>query len=388
MTRETAKLLTFQPRAAEPAKAKPTVPVVRLSEREALLLSMLTFKRPHDSQTEIDFINKYIVPLGVGQDECGNLWYRADGDTLPIMWSCHTDTVHRTEGKQTVTYGDGVATTDSGECLGADCTTGVWLMTEMIKAKVPGLYVFHRSEEIGGIGSHWIAQHHEKYVSDRVSMAIAFDRKGYHDVISHQGTRTASDAFCNAIGAALKAANPALDYAACDGGTFTDTASYKAFLPECTNLSVGYFKQHTAAEYQDVHHALALLDAVCAVDWTQFSPSRNPATDNDYPERKGYYAGGYGLGWGSYSRYYGSNSVKGGASVAGDTTRPREVESLADELARAECWRDGFSYSAPAKLDRFVYDHSSVVADFLFECGYTLDDLEAYQAGKHFGPTI
>ena len=45
---------------------------------------------------------------------------------------------------------------DNNECLGGDDGTGVWLMTKLIEAGVPGRYIFHRAEEVGGRGSGWI----------------------------------------------------------------------------------------------------------------------------------------------------------------------------------------------------------------------------------------
>ena len=37
------------------------------------------------------------------------------------------------------------------------------------------------------------------------------------------------------------------------GGSFTDTANYTDIIPECTNLSCGYYNAHTQSEYQITH---------------------------------------------------------------------------------------------------------------------------------------
>jgi hypothetical protein len=51
-------------------------------------------------------------------------------------------------------------------CLGADCTTGVWLILEMIKANVPGVYVIHSDEEVGGKGARDMVNAHIKIKND------------------------------------------------------------------------------------------------------------------------------------------------------------------------------------------------------------------------------
>ena len=75
------------------------------------------------------------------------------GEGSETLFSSHTDTVHRTGVMQNVfieTADKPKFETDSGQCLGGDDGTGVWLMLELIKAGVPGLYIFHRAEEVGG----------------------------------------------------------------------------------------------------------------------------------------------------------------------------------------------------------------------------------------------
>ena len=56
----------------------------------------------------------------------------------------------------------------------------------MIAADVPGTYIFHREEEIGGKGSGWIADNKDNWLSN-YSSCIAFDRYGNNSIITHQG---------------------------------------------------------------------------------------------------------------------------------------------------------------------------------------------------------
>ncbi|MFG1395853.1 hypothetical protein [Roseixanthobacter pseudopolyaromaticivorans] len=236
----------------------------------ATLLAMLRYRRPASTKTERYFIERFIEPLGVERDAYGNLTKRI-GDA-PVLWSCHTDTVHSQGGKQKLAIEGNIVKADgASNCLGADCTTGVWLMAEMIKAGKPGLYVFHRDEEIGGHGSNHIA-HKTPELLDGIKMAIAFDRYGTKSIITHQwGGRCCSDVFAKSLGAEL-----GLGMEADDGGSFTDTANYTDLVGECTNVSVGYLHQHTKREQQDVAFALRLLDALLALDVWRIQVFRQP----------------------------------------------------------------------------------------------------------------
>lgn len=241
----------------------------------ATLIEMHTFKRPHGSRTEKQFIRQYIQSLGEGvkTDIFGNYWYRI-GDA-PVMWSSHTDTVHSHKGRQSIGYdGDeiGVAASDKqADCLGADDTAGVWLMLQMIAAKRPGLYVFHRGEEKGCLGSKYITKENKELV-DGIKFAIALDRKGTRDVITHQrGKRTCSDDFAKSMADQL-----GMGYMPDNGGIYTDTAEYTDLIGECTNISVGYRNAHGQSERLDCSHIFKLRDALLKLDWEQLVEKRKP----------------------------------------------------------------------------------------------------------------
>jgi hypothetical protein len=248
------------------------------------LLEMLTYKRPGGSKTERAFIERYIAPLGATPDRYGNYWLSV-GPNPTLLFSSHTDTVHHDEGFQKVLVdGDGIATAEiypNGvrgkkltNCLGADCTTGVWLMMEMIRAGVEGVYVFHREEESGGNGSLHVAKHEPERL-EGIRAAIAFDRKGYGSIITHQMYgRCCSEAFAETLSDAI-----GLDMISDDGGTFTDTANYTHLIGECTNISVGYFGQHGPAEAQDLNFALQLRDALICADFSNLLFEREPSED-------------------------------------------------------------------------------------------------------------
>ena len=297
-----------------------------IESRINTLLTMLTYKRPARSESEEAFIARYITSLGTLPDGYGNYWLTI-GDS-PILWSSHTDTVHKTPGMQKVVFGDGIATVHNGECLGADCTAGVWLMRQMILAGIPGTYVFHRDEEIGGKGSQYIATK----TPDRlrgIDFAIAFDRQGDSDVITHQAYgRTASNEFARSFSAAtgLKSLKP------CGKGIFTDTANYSHLVSECSNISVGYYDNHRPAEMLDVNFLSCLLSCILTADFRTLACSRDPNRDE--------YEGGYGFD-------------DRGPFVDLQTPSGNDLEE-------------------------FAFEHPEIVARFIEEMGYSVDDLYAY----------
>ncbi len=242
-----------------------------------LLLEMLTYCRPYEVATTDHFIARFIQPLGAEPDIYGN-WHvvipNADGSPSRVLWSCHTDTVHWQGGRQTVHYAVSTGLVklskrskynDCRNCLGADDTAGVYLCVQLITARVPGHYIFHYGEESGGIGSSDLARLDPGQLRD-ISIAIALDRRGSGDVITHQyGRRCASDLFGLSLAMELNRLEPLFTYDLAHG-VYTDTAEYADVIPECCNLSVGYGREHSAEEYLDTRHVFRLEAALTALD--------------------------------------------------------------------------------------------------------------------------
>ncbi len=247
------------------------------------LIDMHSYKRPAGSATEHEFIDKYVATLpGAHRDPWGN--WRVVVDDTPVLWSCHTDTVHYDDGRQTTHYDDATGilalsrfSKHHSGCLGADDTAGVFIMCEMIKRAVPGTYVFHYGEEKGCIGSRDLAEFDSLWLQ-RFDMAIALDRGGCQDVITYQiGDRCASDAFARSLANELHAVSTITLSPA--HGIYTDTASYVDLIPECTNLSVGYSGAHGRSESLNCWHVLRLLDALCRLDTDMLTVDRDPDAD-------------------------------------------------------------------------------------------------------------
>ena len=244
---------------------------------------MLSHCRPARSATEGQFIETFLTPLNVAKDQFGNHFVIIGDERPSILWSSHTDSVHTKEGMQKVAF-DGkfifLPKGSKSNCLGADDAAGVWIMMEMIKANVPGLYVFHFAEEIGCIGSRGIANDNPKFL-DGIKAAIAFDRRGIDSVITHQGSRCCSDAFGNSLAAQLPERFK-LD----PTGMLTDTKQYMQIVPECSNVSVGYYNEHRSEEKLDVGHLIELRDHMIKIDASKFVIERDPTAVVSLPKRK------------------------------------------------------------------------------------------------------
>jgi hypothetical protein len=252
----------------------------QVNNRLGELYEMLAHCRPHESPTEAEFVRKYVQSIpGMGFDKFGNGLLRIG--TAPVLWSCHTDTVHHKDGMQEVEVFKHKGRPEfmmlnrksqkRGNCLGADDGAGVWLMRRMVEARVPGLYVFHAGEEHGGLGSAWLAKNRADLLAD-IKFAVAFDRKGTSDVITHQmGERTCSDQFARTL------ANQLGGTFVPDGtGVFTDTLHYADTVSECTNISVGYDGAHSATESLDLIHLLEVRDAILSFDLSKWTAHRTP----------------------------------------------------------------------------------------------------------------
>jgi hypothetical protein len=263
------------------------------------LARALSMMRPHDSEGTrrlTDWLQERApAHARMHRDGAGNLHVDTrmtkDHRTLFVA---HVDTVHRKEGpnkiKQTSThwYADGAA-------LGADDGAGVAMLMHLLHANVHAYYIFTQGEECGGIGATWLAKHDADLLSE-FDRAIAFDRRGIDSVITHQGRgRCCSDAFADALSDALNA-DMTLMYLPDNTGVYTDTAEFIEVIPECTNISVGYYSEHSDKESLDIIHFQALADRVALIDWDSLPTDRDPTVVEV-------------MDWGRWGGYAGTSST-------------------------------------------------------------------------------
>lgn len=224
------------------------------------LLCRYTSPYPHEERVW----SKFLAELRATPDGLGN-YQRFIGHSSTIF-AAHLDTADSSE-PQAVNFAEDdphILKTDGSSILGADDRSGILVLYHLMQAKVPGLYWFFVGEEHSGIGSGQAAKRYgSELYAQGYSRMICFDRKGQHSIITHQkGTRTASDEFAWALAAAL-----GMNHQPDPSGSFTDSKSFSPYIPECTNISVGYQNAHFVHEQQDVGYLERLIKRVVQVDW-------------------------------------------------------------------------------------------------------------------------
>ena len=224
------------------------------------------------------------------KDSHGNYYYKI-GKSRTIFTS-HLDTACKESTPVTHVFDGNMIRTNGKTILGADDKAGVTILLHLIKNKIPGLYYFFIGEEVGCIGSGLAAKYDKfKGLYDRI---ISFDRKDTGSVITYQSSsRCCSDVFADELSKQLNKRGD-MSYKKDDGGVYTDSAEFTHLIPECTNISVGYYKEHTTNECQDIKHLAKLADACLLIDWEKLPTRRDPSKT----EYKSYdYGCGYGYGW-------------------------------------------------------------------------------------------
>lgn len=317
----------------KPAPPATATPIIAGSQPDPLLVDILCWPRRHDSPAELAFV-KWLQALPMVKDlKMTKLALDSWAWTVPgkgdteVMFSCHVDTVddwqscQQASAKKKLVYDPamsiiGLDTSHKvGTCLGADDGAGIWLMLKMIEAKVPGTYVFHRGEEVGGLSAKGNAKDHKAFFST-FKQAIAFDRHMNTDVIIQQGGSICASATYGAALAAALNAGSGFAYKEATNGVFTDTKEYRGIISECVNIAVGYQSQHGSSEFQDWEHLEGLMKKVTTMKWHELPTSREPHQS----EPAGYggsswqgrdWSGSRGSAKGLQDDFFGRDSKKG-----------------------------------------------------------------------------
>lgn len=311
---------------------------------------------PHGTEHELFDI----IPQNLEMDDFGNLFIKI-GES-DVMFTSHFDTATRALTSVTHVFDGDTIKTDGKSILGADDKAGVVIMLNMIENEIPGLYYFFLGEEVGCVGSKKVSEAHSVEKLSYINKVISFDRRGTDSVITFQGgSRCASDEFAEALSVELNKNNPKFSYKTDPTGVYTDSAQFVKIYSECTNISVGYYNEHTFSENQDIDHLTQLAETCLKVDWNSL-PSSRDFTKVEYDEY-GYY-GGYGFGYGA-----GYSSGVGGGSSNHSSNRGGNWSYISsrgknDSCTSVNLWGDEDSYKTPSKLIHFYDDEFELVSSF------------------------
>jgi len=178
------------------------------------------------------------------KEHCGNL-YSIRFEGLPVFVA-HMDTVNDFDMKKQLMFDKELQILSRQDgILGADDKAGVNLILNHIENVN---FIFTIDEEIGALGMQDLVDKSkllEDLIEFNVSCAIELDRKGTNDILGDAHGYCGKD-----LQVQLENALPA--YLG-NVGVFTDI-DYLCDIIASTNISVGYFNQHSKNEYLDVKH--------------------------------------------------------------------------------------------------------------------------------------
>lgn len=277
---------------------------MKFQEYKDLFLGLTEVTVPHGS--EYMFYHGYMRALiDIDLTQRGENFYYVVGDGLAskTLFCSHLDTagrdvsrkVYHQEFNSTIfTRGDTI--------LGADNKAGVATLLYLINQGVPGTYYFFAGEEVGGIGSRFASQNDTEFFK-HFDRAIAFDRRDKGSIISHQwGGRCASPDFVSALSGEYGSSGVKMH--GDPGGSFTDTASFTDQIEECTNISIGFNREHSTSESLNIDYAYQVAMASAQVDWESLPTARNiygSSNDEDW---------GWDDGYGYYDRNFSNQGNK------------------------------------------------------------------------------
>ena len=238
-----------------------------------LLMKLLWCSSPHPHEREV--LEQHL-PKGGEWDKFGNYIVTVAGESK-TLFACHMDTVGMDKEITNPTYHEGflyVGNLKDADCLGGDDRCGILCLIALIKAGIPGTYIFHAGEERGCIGASYLVDHFDFTPYKR---AIEFDRRGETSIITKMGgSVTCSDAFANSLAEQL-----GMGYKPDPTGLFTDVGRYCDMVPECTNLSVGYQNEHGSREIINAAWLVnQFIPALYEVKWEELPVSRDPKKDS------------------------------------------------------------------------------------------------------------
>lgn len=329
------------------------------------LTKALSVKRKHGSVSEATYVAALaarIKPTLI--DGAGNLHLDKRAGNTTTLFVAHTDTISKGEGYNPVVKNGEWWNSAPNSTLGSDDGAGIALLLHLIDSGVPGYYIFCRGEECGGLGSSYLANEHSELLK-QFDRAIAFDRKGFSDVITDQMYgKCCSDEFATALSTAL--CTEEMIYCPDSSGVFTDTANFMDYITECTNVSCGYENEHSYKERLNITHLQRLAAQIVLIDWEALPTVARP---RELPPKTSYSAD-----WDSPSKHWDSPSKSWNRpfDTAPDDTSDDDLDTLYEAL-------DAAAYKEFEPLNKLLQRryHSSITVSKLRDTEYFLSELDS-----------
>ena len=225
---------------------------------------LTSFTYPFGTESDLE---KYL-PIGYQKDEWGNYYFQIGEPT--IMFTCHLDTSCITKEKVNHVFDGDILRTDGTTILGADDKAGMTILLYMIENNISGLYYFFIGEERGCVGSSKLANNWKSSIfCNKIDKIVSFDRRGTDSIITEQLYGVCcSNEFATELSDRLNYANESFNFRPDPTGIYTDSAQFTNLVPECTNISVGYYNEHSTSEYQNIEFLKRIAQAACDIDWS------------------------------------------------------------------------------------------------------------------------
>jgi len=237
-------------------------------------LKLTAYTTPFKQESDLeDYLNSKIP--GLMKDAIGN-YHKIIGDS-ETLFTCHLDNYCRDKRAVTHVIEDNIICTDGLTILGADNKAGVLVLIYLISNNVPGHYCFFIGEEPIESGGLYGSTLFAKYYKDikKFKRAIAFDRKATGSIITRQMAQT-----CCSNDFALALCKEFNDYGLWmepdETGYYTDTAAFLELIPECTNISVGVYDEHSTEESIDIEYLETIAKTAVLIDWEYLPTHRTP----------------------------------------------------------------------------------------------------------------
>lgn len=172
----------------------------------------------------------------------------AFGD-IPVGLVAHMDTVHKSPVRD-LYYDKEENIMWSPQGIGADDRAGIYAIMELIAREYKPTIILTTDEEIGAIGASCVIGDYPN-APCKLNFLIELDRRGEKDSVFYDCDNRLFEDYINYYGFIT------------EWGSFSDISYIApAWGVAAVNLSIGYYNEHSLAEYLNIHHMFATIDKV------------------------------------------------------------------------------------------------------------------------------